>query len=325
MGAKIKGFSLKPDNLKCHFNLLQLKINDSHSDIRVLNSVEECIKSFQPELVFHLAAQPLVRESYKDPYNTFTTNTLGTLNILETCRKTPSVKGVVVVTSDKCYDITNSNSPLVEENKLGGIDPYSSSKATAEIIATSYQRSYSNCLIATARAGNVIGGGDWAKDRLLPDIVKNHKINKISEIRNPNAIRPWQHVLEPLSGYLLIAQRLLEKDISFATSWNLGPSTAEHIPVLKVLEIFKKSFPFSYKVNTTTNDLFEHPKLFLDSSKANNKLDWRPVWNTNTAIKKTAEWYSQFYLKNTCATEEQLNDYIKDAKNLNYKWAINDN
>ncbi|MBR6371825.1 MAG: CDP-glucose 4,6-dehydratase, partial [Victivallales bacterium] len=234
LGADVCGVSLPPEYDNCHSQLLGFLAKTHFMHIsRDNEKFQELLSSFQPEIVFHLAAQPLVRRSYEMPVETFETNVLGTVKLLEAVRRTPSVRALVAVSSDKCYENREVNIPYAEDAPMGGYDPYSASKGCMELAISSYRRSFfnpktygreHNVLLASARAGNVIGGGDWAEDRLVPDIMKATAAGRQVEIRNPNAVRPWQHVLEPLSGYLALGQKLLEGNVSYAEGWNFGPS-----------------------------------------------------------------------------------------------------
>ena len=305
LGAEIMGYALEPSEDKNIFSDLKLdnKINHRIGDIRDEENLFSNINIFQPEIVFHLAAQPLVRLSYEDPINTFSTNILGSANLLNSVAKIDCIKALVYITSDKCYENFGWNYGYRENDVLGGIDPYSASKAAAEIIFSSYLRSYyqqrEGFGAASARAGNVIGGGDWSKDRIIPDCIKSIIENKPVFIRNPNATRPWQHVLEPLSGYLLLAQKLLEDPKKYSSSFNFGPSTNEE---MSVDEVAKKLF-FILEKGELKYDLQDNSKvheaslLQLNYDKANKLLGWKPNWNVDNTIRHTADWYKAF-LKN---------------------------
>ncbi|MDQ3324035.1 MAG: CDP-glucose 4,6-dehydratase, partial [Acidobacteriota bacterium] len=255
-------------------------------------------REFQPEIVFHLAAQPLVRRSYRQPVETYTTNVIGTINVLEAIRQTDSVKSVVIVTTDKVYENKEWLWAYRETERLGGFDPYSNSKACAELAVSAYRNSFfadGETLIATARAGNVIGGGDWSEDRLLPDVFRSLVFGERLEIRNPNSIRPWQHVLEPLSGYLLLAEKLYAGEKDFADAWNFGPSEEDSKPVGWVLEEIKRVWNNSVNWEIAEgNQPHEANLLKLDSAKAKNKLHWFPKLSLNEAIEMTVDWYKNF-------------------------------
>lgn len=298
--AEICGFSLEPESTPNLFDNLEIgsKINSVIGDIRDLNSIEKLIKDFEPEIVFHLAAQSLVRRSYREPVETYATNVLGTVNLLEAVRKTKSVKSVVVITTDKVYENKEWLWAYRENERLGGFDPYSNSKACAELAVSAYRNSFfsdSDCLIATARAGNVIGGGDWSEDRLLPDAFRSLIFGEKLVIRNPNSIRPWQHVLEPLNGYLTLAENLFEGQDDFADGWNFGPSEEDSKPVGWILGEIKNIW--NGEVNwEITNEKQPHEAqiLKLDSTKAKTKLNWLPKLNLTEALELTANWYQGF-------------------------------
>ncbi|MDH5655975.1 MAG: CDP-glucose 4,6-dehydratase, partial [Spirochaetia bacterium] len=246
LSAKVSGFSLDPEADPNHWNLISSRAVDVRGDINHFENLKAAITEAKPEIVFHLAAQPLVRRSYREPLNTWQTNVAGTANLLEACRSVKSVKAVVVITTDKCYENKEWEWGYRENDRLGGHDPYSASKAACELVVDSYRKSFFNekgVLIASARAGNVIGGGDWSEDRLLPDLVRAISEKKILEIRSPGATRPWQHVLDPLAGYLLLGQKLLEGGGEFAEAWNFGPTHEGNRTVKELLEEIKKSFP----------------------------------------------------------------------------------
>lgn len=331
MGAKVIGYSLDAPTQPYHYNLLNLNIISIIGDIRDLDKLNQTFKKYKPDIVFHLAAQALVRHSYENPIETYDTNVMGTLKVFEICKK-HNVKAIVNITSDKAYDNKEWIWGYRENDPLGGYDPYSSSKGCADILTNSYRNSYfnitkykdsHNTLLASCRAGNVIGGGDWAKDRLLTDIMVSVSQNKKVHIRNPQATRPWQHVLEPLSGYLLIGQKLLEEKVEFSDAWNFGPSDKENITVEEVLKKVKKYWnKIDYEINSNPNQLHEANLLKLDSSKAHIMLKWNTVWNSETTFEKTVKWYKAYYEEDkTILTFQDLKDYIQDAKNKNLIWA----
>jgi len=319
MGADVCGYSLTHVSDPSHFLLLNLDISATSADIRNFQEVYACIQSFQPEIIFHLAAQSLVRESYRKPLFTFETNIMGTANIIEASRLTRSVRAVVLVTSDKCYQNNEWEWGYRECEPMGGHDPYSASKGCAELVAAAYRKSYFSRqtgteiqpLIATVRAGNVIGGGDWAEDRLIPDAIRAASHNVKLKVRNPHAIRPWQHVLEPLSGYLLLGQHLLEGDNTFADAWNLGPSDDAPLNVCEILERLKIHWDgFDFRVESEEDQPHETGVLKLDSSKAKMKLGWRPVWNCHQALERTIKWYQKFYEQGTISTRSDIENYL---------------
>ncbi len=324
LGAEVTGVSLPPDTHPNHWDLLNLKIDDRRADIRDFVALSKIVAEIKPELVFHLAAQPLVRRSYRDPLETWSTNVMGTANLLEACRHTPSVQAIVVITTDKCYENNEWPWGYREIDRLGGHDPYSASKAGAELVAASYRNAFFNTetapLLATARAGNVIGGGDWSEDRLIPDLVRA-TVNKQSlEIRSPNATRPWQHVLESLSGYLLLGQKLLERNKVCAAPWNFGPEPEGNRAVGEMLERLSVHWPDLHWHQTDKSQPHESTLLYLDSAKAKSQLDWRPVWNIDTTLAKTAEWYLAWLEKESVVSRKQLAQYLDAAHAANASW-----
>ncbi len=331
MGAKVIGYSLEAPTTPNHISLLDLDIVSIIGDIRDLDKLNKVFYKYKPDIVFHLAAQPLVRLSYHDPIETYETNVIGTLKVFEACR-TAKVKAIVNITSDKAYENKEWIWGYRENDPMGGYDPYSSSKGCADILANSYRNSYfnindykikHNTLLASCRAGNVIGGGDWAKDRLITDIMLSVSSSKKVSIRNPYATRPWQHVLEPLSGYLNIGQKLLEERKEFAAAWNFGPSDEGSINVEQVVKNVKKYWDkIDYEIDENLNTLHEANLLKLDCSKAHILLKWKDVWDSNKTFEKTVNWYKAFYEEEKILTNEDLEDYIKDAKNKELKWAI---
>ena len=327
LGAEVTGVSLEPNSKPSHWDLLGLDMIDERIDIRNAEKVKEAINIAKPKIVFHLAAQPLVRHSYSDPLGTWSTNVMGTANLLEACRQQPSVRAIIIVTSDKCYENKEWSWGYRETDRLGGHDPYSASKACTELVVASYRKAFFNTpdspLLASVRAGNVIGGGDWSEDRLIPDMVRAIKDNKTLEIRSPNATRPWQHVLESLSGYLLLGQNLLQGRQDFAQAWNFGPHRDGNRGVGDVLSSMKKEWPaLDWKI-TRSPQPHEANLLYLDSSKANQYLDWEPVWSINESIAATAAWYRTFLEQNKVISSAQLADYIKKAQSAGVKWSIN--
>lgn len=331
MGANVTGYSLRPPTEPNHFDLLDLDLNSIIGDIRDAKNLIRVFKKQQPEIVFHLAAQPIVSLSFKDPVETFSSNVMGTINIFEAARESNTVSAIVNVTSDKCYENREWTWGYREIDPLGGYDPYSASKGCAEIITSCWRNSFFNqdhfgnshhTLLSSCRAGNVIGGGDWAVDRLIPDLMRALSENSKVRIRNPHATRPWQHVLEPLSGYLLLGQRLLEGRKEFAEAWNFGPSGDGSATVEEIVMQFKRVWPnIAYETGSVYNEPHEAGMLRLDCSKALAKLHWRPVWVEKTAVEKTAHWYRAFYESNEVKSKEDLRSYIADAKSKNSVWA----
>ncbi|RXK06450.1 CDP-glucose 4,6-dehydratase [Halarcobacter ebronensis] len=332
MGAKVIGYSLETPTNPSHIELLALDIISIIGDIRDLDKLNEVFDEYKPDIVFHLAAQPLVRLSYENPIETYETNVIGTLKVFEACRK-HNLKVIVNITSDKAYENKEWIWGYRENDPMGGYDPYSSSKGCADLLASSYRNSYfnlkeykktHNTLLATCRAGNVIGGGDWAKDRLITDIMVSVSLNKKVSIRNPYATRPWEHVLEPLSGYLHIGQKLLEEKKEFAQAWNFGPSDEGSITVEEVVKNVKKHWnKIDYEINKDSNQFHEAKLLKLDCSKAHIKLKWKDVWDSDTTFEKTVKWYKAYYEEDKkVLTQKDLESYITDAKAKNIEWAI---
>jgi len=330
MGANVIGYSLEAPSNPNHIELLDLDIVSIIGDIRDLDKLNKIFKKYEPDIVFHLAAQPLVRLSYENPIETYETNVIGTLKVLEAC-KNAKVQAIVNITSDKAYDNKEWVWGYRENDPMGGYDPYSSSKGCADLLASSYRNSYFNLkeykkthhtLLATCRAGNVIGGGDWAKDRLITDIMVSVSKGKEVNIRNPYATRPWQHVLEPLSGYLQIGQKLLEEKVEFADAWNFGPSDEGSITVEEVVKHVKRYWnKIDYKINQDINQPHEANLLKLDCSKAHIQLKWKDVWNSDATFEKTVKWYKAYYEDKNILTEEDLTAYINDAKSKQLEWA----
>ena len=325
MDAEVYGFSLQPPTTPNHFELLNTSLYSIIGDIRDYKNLSRVINEIRPDIVFHLAAQALVRKSYNNPIETYNTNVLGTLNLFEACRFCDSVRAIINVTSDKCYDNKEWIWGYRENDPMGGYDPYSSSKGCSELLTASYQKSYFNngeTLLASARAGNVIGGGDWAIDRLFPDMVKAANENKAVFIRSPFATRPWQHVLEPLSGYLTLGWRLLERKKDFADRWNFGPELDNNVSVKKVTEKAKKLWnKIDYKVNENPVGFHEGNLLMLDCSKSHKLLKWKPVWNLQQTLERTIVWYKTFYQNGVLNTDNDLEDYIKSAKDQSLIWT----
>jgi CDP-glucose 4,6-dehydratase len=324
IGADVYGFSLEPDTNPSLFNELGLskKINSHIGDICNFREFKETIDTIKPDLILHLAAQPLVRRSYYEPLETFLVNTQGTANVLESARMVSSVKGILCITTDKVYKNFEWDWPYRENDVLGGKDPYSASKSAAEMIIQSYSDSFSEnnggkLSIASARGGNIIGGGDWAEDRLIPDFVRALIKGDELIIRYPNAVRPWQHVLALVYAYLLILSGLISEDSkNFCRAWNLGPDHSTQFSVMDILRKMGELWKLP-NLKISENLLPEAMSLSLDSSLANNQLNWRPVWGIEKVIHETIFWYRKFYEEPQSAysiTVEQINawrDLIK--------------
>ena len=317
MGANVHGYALAPPTEPNFFTICKLsKYLKSHTvaDIRNADMLIDAMQKASPEIVFHLAAQPLVRYSYKNPIETFSTNVMGTVNLFEAARQTKSIKAIVNVTTDKCYENREWVWPYRENEAIGGFDPYSSSKACSELVTSAYRRSFfasMNVHLASARAGNVIGGGDWAADRLIPDFLRSLHLNEILTIRSPHATRPWQHVLEPLSGYLSLAEALYTKGESFADAWNFGPDDDDICTVEWILnQLCSLRNGASWQIDTNPQ-MHEAFALKLDSSKAKAQLGWHPRWNLRNAIEKVIEWDTAWQNKfdMTKFSLNQINNY----------------
>lgn len=324
LGAKVCGYSLAPNTKPSMFEELNIQNKISKSiigDILDYEKLQAEMKAFEPDIVFHLAAQPLVRLSYAEPILTYKTNVIGSLNVLEVARHTPSVKAFVNITTDKCYENKEVNRGYREDEPMGGYDMYSSSKGCVEIMSSSFRRSFLQAegtyAMATARAGNVIGGGDWALDRLIPDCVRYINAGEKIEIRNPVAVRPWQHVLEPLSGYLLLGEKLLEEGKKFAQGFNFGPNEDS---VLRVAEVAQKVCEYYGKGDVVVqkrDDLHEANLLMLNIEKAEQVLGWIPTYTAEEAVKKSVEWYKHFYSQDADMydfTMKQIKEYEESIK-----------
>jgi CDP-glucose 4,6-dehydratase len=334
LGAEVCGYALAPPSNPSHFDLLSLEMTSIISDVRDAEALARAMADFQPDIVFHMAAQPLVRLGYREPAETFETNIMGTVNLFEACRKTTSVKAIVNITSDKCYENKEWIWGYRENDPMGGYDPYSASKGCAELVANCYRRSYfnnasfgkeHNTLLASCRAGNVIGGGDWADDRLVPDIMKAADKNETVTIRNPVATRPWQHVLEPLSGYLCVGAKLLKAEAACADGWNFGPAEEGNVSVGEVAEACQEYWSdINLNINTNPADLHEAHLLHLDCSKAAYELKWRAVWNITTTLEKTVNWYKAYYQNESLQSQDDLDAYISDAAAKGLPWATSE-
>lgn len=297
LGAKVHGYSLAPPTTPNFYTETQLQDrlqSSTLADIRDLPKLSAAMQAAQPSVVIHMAAQPLVRESYNTPVETFATNVIGTVNVLEAVRQAKTVEAIVNITTDKCYENQEWLWPYRENDRLGGHDPYSSSKACAEIAASAYRNSFlakAGIQLASARAGNVIGGGDWATDRLIPDFLRAIDAGETLRIRSPRAVRPWQHLLEPLSGYLMLAERLVTDGPEFADAWNFGPEESDAKPVSWIVERLSLKIPNAHWEIEGTPQLHEAGLLKLDSAKAKNRLGWAPRWSLENALDKTIEWH----------------------------------
>lgn len=326
LGAQVAGLALDPDTSPAHWSLLGLRaVADHRVDLRDARAVRDVLDAHRPEFVFHLAAQPLVRRSYRNPTATFACNVMGLVNLLDAVRECPSVRVLVNATTDKVYADNTSQDGYREGDPLGGHDPYSSSKACAELVSDCYRKSYFSAenpgaRIATMRAGNVIGGGDWAEDRLVPDLVRAAISGQPLRIRNPNAIRPWQHVLEPLSGYLRLGQ-CLWTDATLAGAWNLGPGTSGELSVQLLAERLGAHWNALSIEADDTPQPHETAILRLNTDKAAIGLGWHPTWNIDMALARTAAWYRGHHESGRIASMEDLASYVEDARRLGLEWA----
>jgi CDP-glucose 4,6-dehydratase len=322
LGCSVQGYSLNPPSSPSLFNIakVDMLIESQIGDIRNQELLHKSMVSFNPDILIHMAAQPLVRYSYNEPIETFEVNVLGTAKVLEVARDCLNLKAIINITTDKCYENVGYDISYKESDPMGGFDPYSSSKGCAELVASSYRRSFLNDLgigIASVRAGNVIGGGDWAADRLIPDILKSFEKNEAVIVRNPDSTRPWQHVLEPLSGYLMLAQNLYNNTEQYSEGWNFGPTENNVKPVEYIVDKMTSLWPgSSWKKDY---DLHPHEAGFLklDISKARKKLNWVPIWEINKSLMKIITWHKAWLdhkdMHDFCLKE--IKEYMKDMKN----------
>lgn len=323
MGATVQGYSLAVPTEPSLFHIAGIVDNifGEEGDIRDFDHLNKALSDFKPEIIFHMAAQSLVRPSYENPIETYSTNVMGTVNLLEAVRQCGGVKAVVNVTSDKCYENKEWVWGYRENEAMGGFDPYSNSKSCAELVAASFRNSFFNpdnyhqhgVALASVRAGNVIGGGDWAKDRLIPDILRSFENNEPVVIRNPHSIRPWQHVLEPLSGYIILAQQLYISGPEFAEGWNFGPAETDAQPVSFIVNKLAELWGLgaSWKLDLAENP-HEAMYLKLDCSKARMRLDWKPRWSLETTLIRIVGWHKAWLDGSDMATvvSEEIDDYM---------------
>jgi CDP-glucose 4,6-dehydratase len=331
LGAEVTGYALDPPTEPSLFDALQLggRLRHVVADVRDRGRLVAEVEAARPSLVFHLAAQPLVRRAYAEPRETFETNVMGTVNVLEAVRACDAVQAVVVVTSDKCYENPETGRAFRETDPMGGRDPYSASKGCAELVTSAYRESFfaDGAAIASVRAGNVIGGGDWAADRIIPDCVRALAAGEEIVVRTPDAVRPWQHVLEPLSGYLWLGALLLRDGRRYDGAWNFGPTDTDAArPVQWIVERFLEEWGSGSW--TAPAEAGQQPReahwLSLDSAKAREQLEWAPVWDAPTAVRQTAVWYREYYRAAATARElvqDQLTAYEADARAAGLPWA----
>jgi CDP-glucose 4,6-dehydratase len=331
--ADILGYSLEPPTVPNLFSLSGLADQIIHviGDVRDASKLSSVVRELKPEIVFHLAAQPLVRFSYKEPKLTYETNIMGTINLYEALRQVDSVRAIVTITSDKCYENKEWYHGYRECDPMGGYDPYSSSKGCVELITAAYRSSFFNGAgvgLASVRAGNVIGGGDWAEDRLIPDCVRSLAKGKPIEIRNPKAIRPWQHVLEPLSGYLWLGALMLQDRAKYNEGWNFGPKDDGILNVEEVVQQVIKNWGSGRYLVDSSNQPHEAVILKLDIGKARFKIKWEPVYDVFRAIQETIYWYRLYYDNAPgevleSFTRKQIEDYIEAVRKEKISWSVN--
>jgi CDP-glucose 4,6-dehydratase len=327
LGAEVAGVALPPATSPSHWEILNLQgIADYRLDIRNAADLFRAVTEVQPEIVFHLAAQPLVRPSYREPLETWSTNVMGTANLLDACRHSKSVKAIIIVTTDKVYENREWHWGYRETDLLGGHDPYSASKAASELVVASYRKAFFHFsglpLLATVRAGNVIGGGDWSEDRLIADAVRAISSNHSLSVRSPYATRPWQHVLDCLSGYLLLGEFLLNGQGDCADAWNFGPDPDCNLSVAGILNSLKKYWPdFAWHSDQAMHP-HESKLLYLDCAKAKQILGWRPVWTLEEAVSHTAGWYRAYLINGNVESRVQLSEYIASAKQAERQWSM---
>ncbi len=322
LGVRVYGYSLSPPTDPSLFdiaNVSQALQSDTRGDVRDPVALASALKAAAPDIVFHLAAQPLVLESYKTPLETIATNVMGTANVLDAIRHTDSVQAAIVVTSDKCYDNPSHGQPFQESDNLGGHDPYSASKACAELVSAAYRSSFfsssSGAAVASTRAGNIVGGGDWAEERLIPDCVRAALLQTPVVLRRPKAVRPWQHVLDAVKGYLKLGEKLLGNDgKDYAAAWNLGPDAESSLNVAEVAQLITKKLGGSVIEDSASSTLQEAELLLLDSSRARSQLGWLPNWTLAQTLDETAAWYRAWIEEEDMAnfTLAQLARYTSD-------------
>jgi CDP-glucose 4,6-dehydratase len=321
LGAKVAGYSLKPDKKLNFFDLAKLN-KEIHTsvigDIRDYNKLKRSIAKFSPDFIVHMAAQPLVRDSYINPKYTYEVNTIGTVNVLNILNELNFIKSALIITTDKVYLNNNKKNYYKENDRLGGFDPYSNSKSCAELVVSSYNHSFlkeKNIFVATARAGNVIGGGDFSNDRILPDYFRSLSTNKKLNLRSPNSIRPWQHIIDPLYGYLLLLMKLYKKEKFIESSWNFGPDKSNNRSVGDIINLINKEFNTSVKVIKSSNpsNYYESKILMLNSEKSKKNLNWKAKYSLKQSIKLISFWHKEFLAKKNIlkVSQEQIMNYFK--------------
>ena len=322
LGAEVVGYSLDPVNEYDNFNVLGLKksLVDIRGDVRDFGKLRSVFEQYKPDVVFHLAAQPLVRDSYSIPRETIEINLMGTVNVMEAFRNSSIESSLVVITSDKVYENREWVWSYRENDRLGGYDPYSASKGATELLCSAYQRSFfspdnydeHHKVIATVRAGNVIGGGDWSRDRIIPDVIRAIDEKRAVKIRNPDAVRPWQHVVEPLHGYLLLASKMETDPLKFSGAWNFGPNSNFHLKVRELVKILAESYgDLQMNVDDNNNHLHESKMLSLDNTKSAIQLGWHPMLSIEETIDMTVEWYKNYKNKQIMEIiRKQVENYL---------------
>lgn len=337
LGAKVVGYALQPPTEPSLFEAAHLEDELTHivGDVRDLESLNRVLQEYQPDIVFHLAAQPLVRLSYREPVETFEVNVLGTVNLLEAVRQTPSVRACIIVTSDKCYENREWVYAYRENDAMGGYDPYSSSKGCAELVTAAYRNSFFHpkeydqhrVSVASVRAGNVIGGGDWAEDRIVPDCIRALMAGETVQVRNPGAIRPWQHVLEPLSGYLWLGAKMVTDQLRYAEGWNFGPQGTSNVTVREVVERIISEWGEGawHGPSGASEQPHEAHFLKLDITKATNLLGWQPVYDVEETFKTVVNWYAAHHRSPSFdakrVTLQQIEAYEQQATLRGVVWA----
>lgn len=326
VGAEVFGYAIEPPTQPNHFDLLRLDLPATHGDLRDLELLRKAMRDAQPDIVIHMAAQSSVLESYRRPLETFATNVMGTSHVLEAAREVPSLRAVVVVTTDKCYENNEWVWGYRETDSLGGHDPYSTSKALAELATASYRRSFfpvaqygkaHQVLLATVRSGNIVGGGDWKEDRIVPDVMRAVSQGRKTLIRNPESTRPWQHVLEPVHAYLLLGKKLIEGRTEFSGAWNFGPAEDANRKVLEVVQELQKTWPeIDFEIQHPRQTLHEANLLKLDCSKARSALGWRPIWSFVKTMQQTAEWYRECYQNQAVISSSQLAEFRREVEGV---------
>jgi len=322
LGAEVKGYALPPATMPSLFEEARVAehIESELGNIRDLSRIEASMQAFNPDILIHMAAQPLVRLSYREPVDTYATNVMGTVHVLEAARKCPNLRSIVNVTTDKCYENQERASGYREDEPMGGYDPYSSSKGCAELVTAAYRRSFmqaSGIGLASARAGNVIGGGDWSEDRLIPDILKAFERGEPVIVRNPASTRPWQHVLEPLSGYLTLAEKLYNAPDQYAEGWNFGPHDVDAKPVDWILDRMVALWGdgAAWQLDSGSHP-HEAGYLQLDITNAKSRLQWQPTWHLQQTLEKIVEWHQSWLNKEDMNTVcfNEINQYMQDRK-----------